>query len=233
MKRIMTMTGLLLTFFIIISGADVCFPAETGDISRETISGRMTAMNGFVWRYGYDIEMKDRKVLVHVAINLIPADGVTQVEVDRVKSKWEKDIERIWSARFSVVTPAGESYPVVIDAVFSGTSFHHDVLVHPGSGNSDELNWYLLNRPEITAHEFGHMVGVYDEYRRGATTSKNEITDSTSIMKSGARGGVTHARHYEGFRKWFADSTGLDSVLLMPLVEGGDVFGLNQREAGL
>ena len=216
MKRIMTMTGFLLSFIIIISGAQVCFPSEIGDISPETITGRMTAMNGFVWRYGYDIGIKDGKVIVHVAINLIPAGGVTQLELDRGKYAWERGIERIWSEKFSLVTPTGESYPIVIDAIFTGNRFHHDVIVRPGGGNSDELNWRLLNSPEIVAHEFGHMVGAFDEYRRGATAPQGEIIDSMSIMRGSPNGVSTYGRHYEGFRAWFINKTGLSAVSLIP-----------------
>ena len=151
-----------LIFFIIISSAQVCFTAEPGNISPETVTGRMTAMNGFVWNYGYDIGQKDNRVLVHVAINLVTADDVTRPELDRVKDKWEGVIEQIWSNRFFLVTPSGEQYPVVIDVTFSGTRFHHDVIVSRSGGKTDELNWNLMISPETAAHEFGHMIGAFD-----------------------------------------------------------------------
>lgn len=202
-----------LSFFLIMSGAQVCFPVERGHIPVETVTGRITAMNGFVWNYGYDIGQKDNRVLVHVAINLIPADDVTRPELDRVKEKWEVGIERIWSNRFFLVTPSGEQYPVVIDITFSGTRFHHDVIVSRSGGKTDELNWNLMISPEVAAHEFGHMIGVFDEYRGGAIARDIGITDRTSIMTGDPdKGGETYARHYEGIRRWFVEKTGLNGV---------------------
>lgn len=220
-----------LSFFLIMSGAQVCFPVEKGHIPVETVTGRITAMNGFVWNYGYDIEQKDNRVFVHVAINLVPADDVTRPELDRVKDKWEAGIERIWSDRFSLVTPSGEQYPVVIDAVFNGTRSHYDVIVSRNGGRTDELNWNLMISPEAAAHEFGHMIGAFDEYRGGAVAPDTEITDRTSIMTGGPdKGRETYARHFEGIRRWFADKTGLSGVSLMPIDQVKDAAGSKKDE---
>ena len=221
----------LLSFFLIMSGAQVCFPAEKGYIPVETVTGRITALNGFVWNYGYDIELKDDRVLVHIAINLIPAEGVTRPELDRVKDKWEAGIERIWNDRFSLVTPAGEHYPVVIDVTFSGSRFHHDVIISRSGGKTDELNWGLMISPEVAAHEFGHMIGAFDEYSGGAIAQDIGVTDRTSIMTGGPdKGSETYARQYEGIRRWFAEKTGLSGVSLMPIDQVKDAAGSKKDE---
>lgn len=220
-----------LSFFLIMSGAQVCFPVERGHIPVETVTGRITALNGFVWNYGYDIGQKDNRVLVHVAINLVQADDVTRPELDRVKDKWEAGIERIWSDRFTLVTPAGEQYPVVIDVTFSGTRFHHDVIVSRNGGRTDELNWNLMISPEAAAHEFGHMIGAFDEYRGGAVAPDTGMTGRTSIMTGGTdKVSNTFARHYEGIRRWFAEKTGLSGVSLISIDEGRDAAGSKKDE---
>lgn len=222
---------LSLSFFLIISGAQVCFPADATDISPETVTGRITAMNGFVWNYAYDIGQRDNKVMIHVAINLIPADGVTRPELDRVRDKWEAGIERIWSDRFMLVTPAGERFPVVMDVTFSGVRFHHDVIVSRSGERTDELNWNLMISPETAAHEFGHMIGAFDEYRGGAVAPDTGNTDRTSIMTGGPDKGVkTFARHYEGIRKWFAEKRGLSGVSLMSVDDVRDAIGSKANE---
>ncbi len=206
----------LLSVLLIMGGAKVCFPADTVDIPAETVAGRITAMNGFVWNYGYDIGQKGSSVVVHVAINLIPSADVTRPELDRVRDKWEAVIERIWSDRFMLVTTAGERFPVMIDVTFSGMKFHHDVIVFRNGGRTDELNWNLLISPEVVAHEFGHMIGAFDEYRGGAIAQTAGITDRTSIMTGGLdRGSKTFARHYEGIQRWFMEKRGLTTVSLI------------------
>jgi len=206
----------VLSILFVVSIARVCIPADLDSISRETITGRLSAKNRFSWRYSYDIAFRESKVLVDVAIHLIPAGGVTKLELDRVKPAWEKGIEEVWSNKFSIATPAGERYPIMIDVSFKGPRYHHDVIVRPGGGRSNELNWNILDSPMIAAHEFGHMLGVFDEYRRGAIAPQSGIIDKTSIMTSNPTAGMTYARHYKGFLVWFVNKSKLRDVSLVP-----------------
>ena len=208
------MAIVLLVVFLVSQGlaqeqADLC------SIPRETVTGRMAAQNGFAWNYGYDINVEDSILIVRVAINLIPARGITRPELERVKPLWEQGIERIWSNKFALKTQ-GRRYPIVIDASFRGPKFHHDVIVRPGSGPSDELNWNILDSPELVAHEFGHMIGMYDEYEKGALAPQDVVIDPDSIMTSNpGEGAATHARHYEEFRKWFIGKTMMSNVRII------------------
>ncbi len=199
------------------SMVQVCFSADLCSISPETITGSLSSENGFAWRYGYDIEFTDNKVYVNVAIDLIPAGGVTKPELDRIKPSWEKGIEEIWSGKFALVTPSGQQYPIIIDAHFKGHRFHHKVIVHPECGRSDELNWNIFDSPLIAAHEFGHMLGAFDEYMRGATASQSGIIDNTSIMTCNPTHGVTYERHYQRFLSWFVQKTRLSNVRLLSI----------------
>ena len=210
------LTVFVLGILFVVGVARVCIPADLDSITRETITGRLSAKNRFSWRYSYDIAFRESKVFVQVVIHLIPAGGVTKLELDRVKPVWEKGIEEVWANKFSIATPAGERYPIIIDVSFKGSQYHHDVIVRPGGGRSDELNWNLLDSPAIAAHEFGHMLGVFDEYRRGAIAPQSGIVDATSIMTSNPTAGMTYARHYKGFLAWFVNKTKLRDVALVP-----------------
>jgi len=207
----------LLVVFLVSHGlaqvqADLC------SIPRKTITGRIVAQNGFAWNYGYDINVEDSILIVRVAINLIPARGIRRPELERVKPLWEQGIERIWSNKFALETTQGRRYPIVVDVSFRGPKFHHEVIVRPGSGPSDELNWNILDNPELVAHEFGHMISMYDEYEKGALAPQGAVIDPDSIMTSNpGEGAATHARHYKRFRAWFVDKTRLSGVSLVPM----------------
>jgi hypothetical protein len=207
-------------FLFFIADAHVCFPAYIDSVPNETFSDRVTGRNGFSWNSGYDIELKDGTLFVHVAVNLIPVYSVTKLELDRVIPSWKAGIERIWSGKFALEAPSGQRYPIVMSVTFKGRRFHHEVIVRRGRGRTDELNWNLLDSPEIVAHEFGHIVGAFDEYRRGATAPQREIIDSSSIMTGNPAGGLTYARHYEIFRLWFIKKTGMNDVSLLRIITG-------------
>jgi len=186
--------------------------------SFETISGHLKARNGFAWTYAYDIGLKQDALVVRVAINLIPAEGITMVQLNRVKPAWEEAIERVWSRKYVIKTATGRRYPVVIDATFKGPRFHHEVIVRPGKGDTDELNWRLLDTPELIAHEVGHMMGEYDEYRAGSLSLNNPIIDNASIMcRNPTAKTSSRKRHYERFRQWFVGKTGIKDVSLLAM----------------
>lgn len=52
----------------------------------------------------------------------------------------------------------------------------------------------------VRAHEFGHLIGMYDEYEAGACDPARLFTKTDSVMGSGQ---AVYARFYEEFQKWF------------------------------
>ncbi len=195
-----------LTFFTLCLLVLVSSPAQGVD-EPDILAGKLES-GRYNWHYRYSIEFDEPEIVVGVAINLIGSGGVSRVQLDGVKPSWEKEIEDVWSNRYALITESGRQLPIIIDADFSGTTFHHDVIVVPGGGRSDELNWHIMNSPQMAAHEFGHMIGVYDEYRGGALDPVKSIVDPGSIMTSNPVSGRTYARHYEQFKEWFMAKTG-------------------------
>ncbi|MHB8766166.1 MAG: hypothetical protein ACYDA8_17755 [Deferrisomatales bacterium] len=181
----------------------------SGPAAAETVTGRLTAANGFAWGHGFDAELGADAVRVRVAVQLIGAGGVTALELDRVKPAWEAGIEGLWGGRFAVETAEGRRYPILVDADFRGPRFHHEVVVRPGRGRTDQLFWHLGDGPEVAAHEVGHMLGVYDEYPGGAVAPEGGVTDPASLMTSDPGPGATpRARHFGRVLAWVAAQTG-------------------------
>ncbi len=222
MKKGVVLFRVSLSIFFVLSvifiNKQICFSGDIGHILPETVAGRLVAKNGFKWNYGYDIELKNEELIVSVAINLIPARGVTRIELDRVKPLWETGIEETWSGKYAITTLTGKRYPIIIKVVLGGRRFHHDVIVRPGEGGSNELNWYLNDGPGLAAHEFGHMLGVYDEYKGGAIPEQGAVFDGTSVMTNNQTNGVAKSRHYRMIQDWFVDNTGMDDVSLVPVM---------------
>lgn len=183
----------------------------------ETVAGQITAENGFTWPYGYDINWDGHDILVRVAVKLIPHAGITSLDLERIKRQWEASIEGIWSRRYAVKTADGGRYPIVIDVTFNAGRFHHQVIVRPRGGRSDALNWNIMNPPAMAAHEFGHLLGVFDEYWPGATDPGGRVADATSIMTSNVSGGKTYGRHYQRILAWFKEKKGMNGVELVSI----------------
>ena len=99
----------------------------------------------------------------------------------------EVNIERIWNNRFAITdTTNNNTFPLTVD-VDRRSTFHQTVAVHPGSGRADALNWFQSITASIMAHEFGHMLGLFDEYIGGAVDKyPNPTLSDKGLMGFGA-----------------------------------------------
>lgn len=184
--------------------------AAADNLRQETLAGRVEAKNGFAWNYGFDVERRDDGVRVQVAINLIPAGTVIQADLEGVKSLWEAGIERIWSRRCALIGTDGRCVPIVADVTFKGPRFHHEVIVRREEKRRTALDWNLRDDARIVAHEFGHLLGLYDEYPGGATDPAGAVLERDSVMANDPAGSALSARHFERVRAWFVRGSGVD-----------------------
>lgn len=199
---------LLLYSLIVFASMNSVFASENLiAIEKESIHQKIIGLNGFSWYYGFDIELIKQEIVVSIAVNLVPVKGVSMVELSQVKPLWKRETEKIWNNKFAITTKAGDIYPIRIKVNFRGPKFNHSVIVKPGKGRSDQLNWNILDSGQTIAHEVGHMLGAFDEYKRGANAPDNQVIDPTSIMTSNPKTGKSYGRHFKKIQQWFLRKT--------------------------
>lgn len=126
------------------------------------------ADGGYVWEVKYGLGFDGTAFTVQTRIHLTGDDPGAYKQV------WEAGIEQIWSNKYSLSDGSGQ-YAIRVDVQFVDSGADYEVAVHSGSGGGDMLNWYLDTawgpsyQDELAAHEFGHMLGAFDEYAGGAT----------------------------------------------------------------
>ena len=107
----------------------------------------------------------------HAEINFVFAASLrfNDAQKSAFRGAVEVNIERIWNNRFAITdTTNNNTFPLTVDVETDGPTFHQTVAVHPGSDRADALNWFQSITASIMAHEFGHMLGLFDEYIGGA-----------------------------------------------------------------
>lgn len=193
----------------------------------ETIEARLTspaytyggsiAVPSFSWDVHYDRIFDGVSVVkqVEVLFSFVNALGLT----DAQKSEWaagtERAIESIWNGKYRIDdTVNNRSYAVAIDVVPSvilapGADQTVSVEIQPAScaatPNSLECRnsmtrWFHDSSDSMRAHEFGHMIGLFDEYLGGALESTtNPVLSSDGLMGLGALAlePVMYARYYQ------------------------------------
>lgn len=169
----------------------------------------------YVWNYGYELTFDGSFINADIQIAFDWTNsGVSDTQVQAAHmSLWEQNIEHWWNGRYEVVKDDKWYFPIFFDVTFDGYSnYNYDqhVSVLPGSGRANISEWYLTDDPQTNAHEFGHMLGLYDEYWLGALNPATEETDYLNLMGANPGtldlGGGLEDYYFSYFQGW------LDSI---------------------
>jgi len=181
------------------------------------------------WDMTYAMRIKRGSLIVtkKVDFDLQPGARATSLR----KRRWKREIESIWDKKWRLHREnckRGDScncpkknaccmFSIRIRCLWEA-GHGKKVALHAGANDSDGWgsgNWWyshkwwegLSNVPvTVRAHEFGHLIGMYDEYPAGACDPARQFTDvPSSIMSSGAR---TYDRHMKDFHAWFQTKAG-------------------------
>ncbi len=137
----------------------------------------------YSWNTNYDIEYHRTKLKIIVRIKLkgetVPA---------ATQTAWVTGIQNRWNGHFHIDGP--RKLAIEITPIFTNSNNHVTVNVKSGSGRENRTNWYLTTTGDTAAHEFGHMIGLEDEYRLSAAEYTRLIGSSPTAAGSTA---IPHA----------------------------------------
>lgn len=117
-------------------------------------------------------------------------------------------IRHYWNRFNAVNTDTGETLRIVFDPQSVGSGGDNVVKLIDAAGRSDASNWYLQDPdlPKTAAHEFGHMVGLEDEYQRSHRDYKRltgEEPGKRKAKKEASPGFVSWLMHIVlGMKDW-------------------------------
>lgn len=130
---------------------------------RETVEG----INGVGMTSAYDWEIKDDAIIITVKIKFTGASGHAMVNT------WLNDIKEVWNNYKAVEQGVSvpREYKIEFRPVKSSSGQHKVAVKKPTKKNpyprSDAANWYVNDtRRGLAPHEFGHLIGLEDEYNR-------------------------------------------------------------------
>lgn len=176
------------------------------------------------WPVAFDLEIYNGWMIVTRELDFVPRSG--QAPVDPLTwREWADQIERVWDRKFALhrvdckrgpkcnCRPAGCcKYPLRIFARQGKKHGAIDLWVgKPKAKDRGKLDlwWYSHTwwtefgdaGPNVRAHEFGHLIGCYDEYLGGACHPAGKFLDvPDSVMNLGT---TVYPRHVDLFRRMF------------------------------
>ena len=198
------------------------------------------------WDYGFDLEIKDGIFKVTGRIKLVARGGATFGDVEKKgwKAEIEAIWTRKWREhRKKCKRGTGCKcfggcclFPVVVECLFVDSGEFAEVEVWNGNPDThgtdaagDHNKWWNSgtwfmercghegNQAGVRAHEFGHTLGLYDEYRTGAIFVPTDASGNAtgpppnpdvpgSLM--GPNGTEIKKNHLDEFHTWFASKAG-------------------------
>lgn len=190
---------------------------------------KVWAANGknYGWEMCYEISIKDGVFQVLRKVDFALPDGASPSAAQ--KATWKAEIEAVWNRKFKihrVECRRGDLCNCKDDGRCCVFPIH--VLCEWGGGHGKKVDlhkgknqgpwgskswWYSHTWWEdrkdvgvtVRAHEFGHLIGMFDEYMAGACDPLRKYTKGKNVMGSGAN---AEARHYQEYVDWFNAKTG-------------------------
>jgi len=176
----------------------------------------------------FDVRSDEKKCKIYVEIRVKYnfEDGINAQAQKNFKNKLKKAVEATWStgrcqpkATSDKACPCPMGFMIEVEVKENNNDYHKVVDVEAAYTRSNvvsDVNTYLKVGSNVLAHEFGHVLGLYDEYS-GPVGSKpwweHTFThwhvsgyekDIGSIMNS-ANWGRPRPRHFKHMCDWLSE----------------------------
>ena len=124
---------------------------------------------------------------IRVRIELNPKDGGAVVALaSGLPATWKNGIEGAWNGRFSARAGGELSCRFSFEVVFTDDDPHHKVDVRSVNAPPTNMtNWSTQDSGAVAAHEFGHMIGKFDEYPDPEVPGREHVLTGT-VMDTNA-----------------------------------------------
>ena len=129
--------------------------------------------------YGWDAKFLEEWASITVRLQLNPDAGITAAVMDTLRTRWRNGIINKWSNRFACRAPNGERRNLVFDVQWVNSNPHHAIRVRTGPARSNMSTWDTEDTGDVASHEFGHMLGLPDEYADGNCPGRNPVNTGT------------------------------------------------------
>src|SRR5262249_3474080 len=159
--------------------------SSVGRIERPWEQVLLGVTYGMTSKYSYKID--DKKILVSVGINFVADPTHPPPNLNAVVSKWTTRILGRWNQFKAIKDGGSEQRDIMFEIVPTGGN---QVNVINDMVDSDAENWSVPGNETDNgpAHEFGHMIGLADEYTQSLPGYERLHPEATKAEIKAAEG---------------------------------------------
>lgn len=200
-----------------------------GDDKLKDNGGNPGPFGPYGWDYSYTRSFDGTKLVKDVQIDFSFDGGLNYNATQKTAyiNAAKAGIEGIWDNKYAIKdSNSGKVIPILVEITTAGP-YNQKVQVHAGPGRADMLNWYTGDGASVNAHEYGHMLGLYDEYIGGAVDKyPNPTLSNDGLMGLGALNAnpVMYSRYYQQYYDYMKKLNPDGSFILMPVPEPAEVL---------
>jgi hypothetical protein len=129
--------------------------------------------------YGWKAGYRQEWTAITVRIQLSPDAGISAATMNTLRTTWRTAIINKWSNRFACRAGNGERQNITFDVQWVTANPHHNVRVRAGPARSNMLTWDTNDTGDVASHEFGHMLGLVDEYADSNCPARSPVNTGT------------------------------------------------------
>lgn len=159
----------------------------------------------------FDFHFNECRILIWVWVKFKFESGITAAVQTAFKTRFFTAIHGVWgNSGYHLTGTAAcpcRDIPIMVHAQEStGSSYHKLVDVERAARRNSvisDMNLSLATSDTTMAHEFGHVLGLYDEYDGGWIENhmfwhRNRTDDPSALMNSGTGLRERYFEHYRG-----------------------------------
>lgn len=141
--------------------------------------------------FGYHFKLMNQEFVINVNVDIIGYDPIGNSDFEILKARWKKGVDTYWDG-FSFSDGTNE-YPIDLNLNFVDADADLQLTVHEGQGvRTTSRDWYtdITNQysdsqhEALAAHEFGHLIGLLDEYTLINNGKSSIPWDSKGLMST-------------------------------------------------
>lgn len=136
--------------------------------------------------YGWAAGFEQTWSHITVRIRLDPNAGIPASTINNLQTVWANGIRTTWNNRWGVGFPHEATCPLTFNVQWVTSNEHHVVEVRQGSGRANMGTWYTQSSGSVAAHEFGHMLGLVDEYADSTCPDRSPVNTGTVMDNNSA-----------------------------------------------
>ncbi len=136
--------------------------------------------------FGWTAAFEQTWTHIRIRIRLNPDAGITAATMNTLRTTWENGIEPTWSNQWGCGHAGELPCALTFEVLWVTTNPHHTVRVRPGPAGTNMTTWDTMDSGGVAAHEYGHMLGLIDEYVDARCPGRSPVNTGTVMDNNSA-----------------------------------------------